>query len=253
MRLLLLIVVMSTSSASTSAWSHGGGLNRQGCHNQRATGGYHCHRSSYTPSPPKTRAEPIDRNSSKPKTSRPPSNSNPPIQRTVSPLQADLKEIPLSATPTVLDAQKRASHSAVIFNSRVEEAQSYLSYLGFDVGPADGLVGVRTTAAIRAYQRTRSLAITGKVSEKLLNHMASTIERERNKRSKILRNNSTEHLIERAQFYLSVSGYYTGKNNGVADIELEHAIMRYQNENRISVDGQLTPDLLAKIKSTVLK
>ena len=26
-------------------WSHGGGLNKDGCHNERKTGGYHCHRS----------------------------------------------------------------------------------------------------------------------------------------------------------------------------------------------------------------
>ena len=30
---------------STSAWSHGGGLNKDGCHNERKTGGYHCHRA----------------------------------------------------------------------------------------------------------------------------------------------------------------------------------------------------------------
>ena len=30
---------------ATSAWSHGGGLNKDGCHNERKTGGYHCHRS----------------------------------------------------------------------------------------------------------------------------------------------------------------------------------------------------------------
>jgi len=34
------------------AFSHGGGLNSSGCHNNRKTGGYHCHRSSYTPSEP---------------------------------------------------------------------------------------------------------------------------------------------------------------------------------------------------------
>ena len=31
--------------------SHGGGLDKYGCHNETKTGGYHCHRSSYT-SPP---------------------------------------------------------------------------------------------------------------------------------------------------------------------------------------------------------
>ena len=30
---------------STGLWSHGGGLNKDGCHNERKTGGYHCHRS----------------------------------------------------------------------------------------------------------------------------------------------------------------------------------------------------------------
>jgi hypothetical protein len=30
---------------ATSAWSHGGGLNKDGCHNERKTGGYHCHRA----------------------------------------------------------------------------------------------------------------------------------------------------------------------------------------------------------------
>ena len=28
------------------AWAHGGGLNRDGCHRETATGGYHCHRGS---------------------------------------------------------------------------------------------------------------------------------------------------------------------------------------------------------------
>lgn len=30
---------------SDAAFAHGGGLNSQGCHNERRTGGYHCHRS----------------------------------------------------------------------------------------------------------------------------------------------------------------------------------------------------------------
>ena len=31
---------------SSYAFSHGGGLNKQGCHNNRSTGDYHCHRGS---------------------------------------------------------------------------------------------------------------------------------------------------------------------------------------------------------------
>lgn len=36
-------VLMITSSAAAA---HGGGLNAEGCHNDRKNGGYHCHRGS---------------------------------------------------------------------------------------------------------------------------------------------------------------------------------------------------------------
>jgi hypothetical protein len=31
--------------ASASAWAHGGGLNAEGCHTNRKSGDYHCHRA----------------------------------------------------------------------------------------------------------------------------------------------------------------------------------------------------------------
>jgi hypothetical protein len=39
--------------AGSDVLAHGGGLNAQGCHNERRTGGYHCHRSQpvSTPAP----------------------------------------------------------------------------------------------------------------------------------------------------------------------------------------------------------
>ena len=39
-----LLTVMLLAPAFVSA--HSGGLNAQGCHNNRKTGGYHCHRSA---------------------------------------------------------------------------------------------------------------------------------------------------------------------------------------------------------------
>lgn len=39
-----------------NAWAHGGGLNKDGCHNDRKNGGYHCHRSS-TPAPVERRSQ----------------------------------------------------------------------------------------------------------------------------------------------------------------------------------------------------
>lgn len=35
--------------APVNAQGHGGGLNAEGCHNDRQNGGYHCHRASSAP------------------------------------------------------------------------------------------------------------------------------------------------------------------------------------------------------------
>ena len=52
MRATLAVVALLFLFPGSLAWGHGGGLNADGCHNERRTGGYHCHRSGYSPSPP---------------------------------------------------------------------------------------------------------------------------------------------------------------------------------------------------------
>lgn len=39
---LMLLVLPAVAG---NAWAHGGGLNKDGCHNNRKTGDYHCHRA----------------------------------------------------------------------------------------------------------------------------------------------------------------------------------------------------------------
>lgn len=43
---------MVLAASATLVFAHGGGLNADGCHNERRTGGYHCHR-------PQTRTRPV--------------------------------------------------------------------------------------------------------------------------------------------------------------------------------------------------
>ncbi|MDA8870598.1 YHYH domain-containing protein [Rhizobiaceae bacterium] len=38
-----LLTVFLASTVAQIAHAHGGGLNKEGCHNNRKTGGYHCH------------------------------------------------------------------------------------------------------------------------------------------------------------------------------------------------------------------
>lgn len=46
-RLLMTLSFLVTVPATV--YAHGGGLNAEGCHNNRRTGEYHCHRSGYSP------------------------------------------------------------------------------------------------------------------------------------------------------------------------------------------------------------
>lgn len=54
---------------------------------------------------------------------------------------------------------------------QVVAVQKLLAAKGFDAGPADGIAGRRTQAAIRAYQQSNGLPLTGEVSANLLAHL----------------------------------------------------------------------------------
>ncbi len=55
----------------------------------------------------------------------------------------------------------------------VEDVQAALGRAGYNAGPADGLAGPRTTAAITAYQRDNGLPADGAPSAELLQHLLS--------------------------------------------------------------------------------
>lgn len=47
--LLAPLALVFTAELPAPAQAHPGGLNAEGCHNNRKTGGYHCHRSQSAP------------------------------------------------------------------------------------------------------------------------------------------------------------------------------------------------------------
>ena len=58
-------------------------------------------------------------------------------------------------------AEQDAKPSVAVSRERVREIQSLLSQLGFEPGPADGLMGRRTAEAISQYQRQHRLPADG--------------------------------------------------------------------------------------------
>lgn len=52
--------------------------------------------------------------------------------------------------------------------NKIRAVQVKLDAEGFDPGPADGLMGPKTKAAIKAFQHSKGLPIDGKISDSLL-------------------------------------------------------------------------------------
>lgn len=50
-RLALMALFLLGSTVGLDVFAHPGGLNAQGCHNNRKTGDYHCHRAQQAPMP----------------------------------------------------------------------------------------------------------------------------------------------------------------------------------------------------------
>ena len=64
-----------------------------------------------------------------------------------------------------------ASKPAGADSAPVRDIQTTLNARGYDAGPADGIAGPRTRAAIRAYQRDNGLAVDGQPTAALWQHM----------------------------------------------------------------------------------
>ena len=54
------LVALNSLVFAGAAWAHGGGLDKHGCHTNRKTGDYHCHRGRNTPVAPRNSKVPAN-------------------------------------------------------------------------------------------------------------------------------------------------------------------------------------------------
>ena len=68
---LIGLMLLVLPAVAGNAWAHGGGLNKDGRHNDRTNGGYHCHRAS-SPAPVEQSYQPAPANYTAPERSHRP-------------------------------------------------------------------------------------------------------------------------------------------------------------------------------------
>ena len=88
-----------------------------------------------------------------------------------------------SANPTPVNAEpERTPAAAARQQQTVRQSQLYLAALGFEPGPADGLIGRRTRNAVQQFQRQAGLTPTGRITEELLLLLQSAVAHGQEKR-----------------------------------------------------------------------
>ena len=96
-------------------------------------------------------------------------------------------------------------------SQRIARTQRQLASLGYDPGAADGVLGPKTRAAIRAFEAREGLTVTGTISERLEAALRSASPTVANKASRPLKKTSTG-----SGFFVSPAGHVLTNEHVVA-------------------------------------
>jgi peptidoglycan hydrolase-like protein with peptidoglycan-binding domain len=120
----------------------------------------------------------------------------------------------------------------------VSDIQTQLRMRGYDIPVVSGVVDMRTTEAIRAYQADAGLPITGMASATLLAHLQLGTSP-----------GMTQDEIVRLKAALSARGYDPGPHDGVVGPRLRDAIRTYQADAGVPVTGEPSASLVAQLEA----
>lgn len=147
------------------------------------------------------------------------------------------------------------------YNPRVEEIQNILKYAGFKPGPVDGRMGARTRMAIRKFQKSKGLKVTGRIdsitwsalnkkqeSKKPIPGMISKIhlpstevrkaERKLDIQDEIISHRlKSKDRIKKIQQALKNAGFYKGDIDGKIGLKTKSAIKAFQKSKGLIADG----------------
>lgn len=132
-------------------------------------------------------------------------------------------------------------------------AQRLLNELGYDAGPVDGLMGPKTRAAIRAFEKAHGYAPTGALNEDLIVRLEQALPAARvqvETPSPTFQQATARHeRVKEAQELLNKLGYEAGAATGFAGPKTRDAIWAFQRENTMAETGELSAELLRRLKA----
>lgn len=137
----------------------------------------------------------------------------------------------------------------------VRAVQRELAARGYNVGPVDGNLSDETRAAIAAFQRSQSLAVTGLPSDELLRQIllgdsvAPADATGSVAAPDSIAVKAAEHeTVQRVQQTLADLGYAPGAIDGAWGENTARAVSAFQRDRNLPQTGQITPELLNEFK-----
>jgi peptidoglycan hydrolase-like protein with peptidoglycan-binding domain len=133
-------------------------------------------------------------------------------------------------------------------NRLTAQIQKELAKLGLFDGPIDGIAGERTRAAIADYRRRNGLAASGKLDQKLLDHIRLTarlaaISAEADPALAL----KGDDRIEKIQRGLAALGYRPGRFDGFIGKETREAIRQFERDRGWPMTGEVSDPLIAEL------
>lgn len=126
--------------------------------------------------------------------------------------------------------------------------QKNLTERGYEPGPADGVTGTMTRAAIMAYQHDHGLSVTGEGSSGLLKNMIlGTSVGEAIQLASPPVPEETKTLVKAVQQALTKLGYQPGQADGVWGAATRKAIEKFELARKLDVKGRISGRLMKEL------
>ena len=106
----------------------------------------------------------------------------------------------------------------------IQSTQELLIELGFAPGSPDGLMGAKTSSAIKAFQLMNDLDVDGKVSEELLILLQVALQASK-------KNNASEKYSNSIELIGTGSGFYINENNIVTNFHVIEGCKQLNNSD----------------------
>ena len=134
----------------------------------------------------------------------------------------------------------------------ISDIQREFSRRGLYDGPVDGMVGPKTDAAIRDFETSAKLKVTGEASEEVLRAIMRTplkteVAAPRSRPDPIAELIAPAQRVTAVQRALNDFGYGPVKVTGTFGAETVSAIQKFERDRKLPVTGQISPRLLREL------